>query len=385
MTSYQKKLALGEGRFVLQNRFVLLRFLVIFLGLNCVVFFSNHVNAEYASTLDGKIDFYSVLDSLVERFATDLSSSNLRIQKLSQYKINLQGDIQPKFRDILRDRIDQALIEKVSIKSIKCMSCFRTLVTTDANDLIVQQGVQKNEELQSLSHSLGTRYFLESTFHYTPHEIVLSVAIFDAIKGEVIWSDKYSSLDPERQLLSQDSVTKRPSDSVNILAKYRLAVSPGFFLLPGFENHVNYPSVSFSLLEYMGGFIDHFGIILSGFTEPLSDSSNKDILLNAGGLLELKLLMNLGGEKFRKYITVGGGPLLTNNYQSFVLGPGFLLDIGKKFGISANINYLFPSDAMLSSEKIQLIGNQIQFSSDKQSKKVSGFCLDIAFNINMRW
>lgn len=343
-------------------------------------------DSSYKRLPSGELDFYSVLDGLLHRFTEDLNQLDQNVQKTAQYRVNLVGSLPEDFKETLRGRIDEVVTNKSKVKMVKCLSCFKTLVTTEEDSLIVRQGVQKSGELQTIARDIGVRLFLESSLNYQPTEMVFSASLFDAFRGEIIWSRSYSSRDPEKKEEPPKLEEKAKLDKPVKRTTYQMNISPGFFLLPGASHSlVNYPGISVSLLELMGGFWSHFGIALSGFANPIAKATRDSgkALIDGGGIFELRLYGDLGGEKFKKHGWIGGGPLFSGNFQSFLAGGGMHMDIGKKFGFLGALFYIFPSDLMQNEDKVQISGGNVVLSSDQRFIKHQGLGANLAFNL--RW
>lgn len=140
-------------------------------------------NSSYKRLPSGEIDFYSVLDALLRRFTEDLNQLDQNVQKTAQYRVNLVGGMPEDFKETLRGKIDEVVTAQSKIKMVKCLSCFKTLVTTEEDSLVVRQGVQKSGELQTIARDIGVRLFLESSLNYQPTEMVFSASLFDAFRG----------------------------------------------------------------------------------------------------------------------------------------------------------------------------------------------------------
>ncbi len=334
----------------------------------------------------GEMDFYSVLNILLHRFTEDLKGIDQRkLSKISPYKVSLSGDVPRSFAPKLKDLIEERVTRDSQVKMVKCVPCFKTLVTTEEDNLVIRQGVQKIEELQKIAKELGVRVFLESGLSFHPDEMVLTVSLFDAYRGDVIWSRSYSSKDPA--FGDRDPSLKAKVNEEEVKRSfYKINVSPGVYYFQGEDGSlIQYPGASVSLLEFMDGFLSHFGVTFAGFTPPLfnTDEQSKNVLFDGGGLLEVRLYGDFGGDKIHKSGFIGGGPLFTSNVQSFLADIGGQLDIGKKFGLVGSLFYVMPSTAVEDDDVIKNSGSGWQLSSQKKERTVQSVGINLAFNI--RW
>lgn len=300
-------------------------------------------------------NFYVVLEDLLADFEFDLKNNNVQgLQSLSIRNIGMSENIPSSFKQHLELLISERILGSTKHKLTQCVPCRSRTARLEGNSIKITSPEQSPEELARLAERYAIKHFMDISFSYQTHSMILSLHITKANDQTLIWTRSYNSE------TSRASAFRRGIDYTQIeqarntkkfepTVQYRPTVY--YFMERDVSGTNGVLGFGLRIMERYENRTKEVGFELNYLTNTTSliGGSDTDTIYSGFNLTALFMhSWNLFGEvenynRIRGNIFGGIGGTYASGYLGGLVRAGYEWRLGKFWSISINLGYRPPS------------------------------------------
>lgn len=198
--------------------------------------------AEQINQTTGDISLSELVDEVLADVMAEISRlPPNRVSPLAIRQIVLSPNVNPRYRQTLRNRIIASIHAGTEVKIVRCIECDATRTRIEGGKWVITKGVVNTEEMRAVGHKIGARTFLDVAFSFSPEEgaMEMDFQLIRAEDAEVLWAESFRADESTPMLLRSSSAPMKRKDRLEDLERllegrpyYGIAASAGFMLIP---------------------------------------------------------------------------------------------------------------------------------------------------------
>ncbi len=157
---------------------------------------ANQRMRNYVGSSASKITINQIVQEMVDDFTADVKKLNLAaISPMAIRGVATTPNLTPSYSDWVHSQLINSIARHARLNVKRCISCGALTTELDGDEWVVSLGQTTQEELAEVAKNLGVIAFLDVYLAYDPgaNTVSMSVQIYRATDGKVLWSETYMS------------------------------------------------------------------------------------------------------------------------------------------------------------------------------------------------
>lgn len=139
-------------------------------------------------------NFYQVLDELLSDFEYDLKTGSvLGLKDITIRNMAASENVPPSFKAHLELLISERILKTTKTRIVHCLACRSKRAKLSGDSMMITSADSSPTDLQRIAKLNGIQNFMDVAFAYQPSGMILSLHIYDADTGTMLWSRSYNS------------------------------------------------------------------------------------------------------------------------------------------------------------------------------------------------